>query len=140
MNFSNIKNLTIPEGSVTALSIGEIQMWAADTDPIVTITGEMNYVTIKNGDTDLGVGTHKLPAGTVLACTAKTKNCSGSNRIEAEININSVTVKRDDSNSVSYEYTVNNNITINCSWDSESYTDYMTTKIGYVGIIDIIEE
>jgi hypothetical protein len=37
MNFSNIKNLTIPEGSVAALSVNGIQLWAVGSDKVILV-------------------------------------------------------------------------------------------------------
>ena len=49
MNFSNIKNLIIPEGSVTALSVGGIQMWSAKPKDTKLIVNSDLY-TANNGE------------------------------------------------------------------------------------------
>jgi hypothetical protein len=49
MNFSNIKNLTIPEGSVTALSIGGIQIWTNNINiPAVLSVAKQTLTTYAN--------------------------------------------------------------------------------------------
>ena len=133
MNFSNITNLMIPEGSVTALSVGGIQLWSAQPSEVtLTISGSARdgaaKVTI-NGVVYTSANTLVVPYGTIVTCyVIDTKGPQNGN-----ILINGETVASGDP--VTYDYIAKKNAVIELS---DYYYDYIMSA-SFRGCIEITE-
>jgi hypothetical protein len=133
MNFSNIKNLTIPEGNVTALSIGGVELWSSvPSEVTLTITGSARDGSAKvtiNGVVYNSANTLVVPYGTAVTCyVIDTKGPQ-----DGSIWVNGEKVASGDP--VTYDYIAKKNAEIKLS---DYYYDYIMSA-SFRGCIEITE-
>lgn len=140
--YSTLKGLVIPEGAVKQItdSLGRVLWSAKPSEATVTITGEgssstaverkIACVTIDGVDYTSATNV-AVPVGTIVACTVSTM--STYHLDEGWVKVNGVTVlTASEGNSVTYNYTVNGNVTINMLVERNEDKD----RNGYITIAE----